>query len=164
MARLLYIVRHAWAGEYGDPRWPDDRLRPLTDEGRERFACVAKKLVKKHGFAPELIATSPLVRCRQTADLLLERLKQPLPLVELAALEPGSDLDALVAWTNAQEQTAVAWVGHAPDVLELTAALTGAAELEKFPKGATAAIEFDDAVTLGEGRLLWLLTAKKLGC
>ena len=41
----LYIIRHAWAAESDDSRWPDDGMRPLTAEGKERFARVAKKLV-----------------------------------------------------------------------------------------------------------------------
>ena len=76
---ILYVIRHAWAGHYGDPAWPDDSQRPLTDEGRQRFARVVAELVKR-GFAPQRIATSPLVRCRQTA--LVERL--PVPSHQLA--------------------------------------------------------------------------------
>ncbi len=67
----LYIVRHAWAGEHGDPRYPDDRLRPLTEEGSRRFATVVKKLVDR-GFRPRLVATSPLLRCLQTAEIVAE--------------------------------------------------------------------------------------------
>ena len=63
----LYIVRHAWAEEQDDDRWPDDRQRPLTAEGRKRFSRVAKALDHR-GIAPQLIVTSPLMRCRQTAE------------------------------------------------------------------------------------------------
>ncbi len=48
---LLYIVRHAYAGQHGDPRYPDDALRPVTKRGRKQFARVVKKLAKR-GFAP----------------------------------------------------------------------------------------------------------------
>ena len=37
---FLYIARHAWAGESGDPRWPDDSLRPLTPEGIEKIDMI----------------------------------------------------------------------------------------------------------------------------
>ena len=37
---FIYIVRHAWAYEHGDPRWPDDSKRPLEDDGAVRFAQV----------------------------------------------------------------------------------------------------------------------------
>ena len=65
----LFIVRHAWAEPLGDPAWPSDAQRPLTAEGRKRFARMAEILVSR-GVAPDLIATSPLVRCVQTAEIL----------------------------------------------------------------------------------------------
>ena len=64
----LYIVRHAIAAERGDD-WPDDDKRPLTEKGVVRF---------KDGLAGlnwldvglDEIFSSPLVRAKQTADLL----------------------------------------------------------------------------------------------
>ncbi len=49
----LYIVRHAWAGHFGDPQWPDDAQRPLTEEGKQRFARLVEKLAARD-FAPSL--------------------------------------------------------------------------------------------------------------
>ncbi len=72
------------------------------------------------GFEPTQIATSPLIRCRQTADLILARRGDEAKLVELEALRPGSDLDQLLTWSNKQPDEELAWVGHAPDVGDLT--------------------------------------------
>ena len=66
---FLFIARHAWAGEHGDPRWPDDSLRELTPDGIQRYTKVVKALADR-GFNPERIATSPYTRCRQTADII----------------------------------------------------------------------------------------------
>ena len=55
---FLYIARHAWAGERGDPRWPDDSLRELTPEGITRYMQVVKALAAC-GLAPQRIATAP---------------------------------------------------------------------------------------------------------
>jgi phosphohistidine phosphatase len=162
----LYIIRHAWAGQYGDPQWPDDSLRPLTAEGRKRFARLVEKLAERD-FGPRIVATSPLVRCRQTADLVAAGVPGKPPVVELAELEPGSDLDGLLEWTAAQAQQhdRVAWVGHAPDVDRLAAALVGEGDsLIHFAKGAVAAIRFDEETAAGRGELRWLITAKLLGC
>lgn len=159
---LLYLVRHAFAGQHGDPRYPDDALRPLTKKGRKRFNRVVKRLARR-GFAPTLVATSPLVRCRQTADVICDRQWTAPEVVELDALKPGSELDALVNWTNEQGAEEVAWVGHAPDVDELAATLLGGpAGALVFAKGAIAAIEFDDHLVVGQGRLRWLVTPKVL--
>lgn len=162
----LYIIRHAWAGHYGDPQWPDDGQRPLTDEGQARFAEVVARLVER-GFAPQLIATSPLVRCRQTARIAAEGLPDDPQVVELDELMPGSDLEALLRWTAKQagEYDRIAWVGHAPDVGRLTAELIGEPDgWIRFAKGAVAAIRFEESPEPGQGELRWLVTAKLLGC
>ena len=162
----LYIIRHAWAEERDADRWPDDDLRPLSKEGKKRFAKVVAGLAER-GVAPSLLATSPLVRCRQTADLLAEKLPGGPPVVELSALEPGSDLESLLEWTAAQtgDHDQVGWVGHAPDVDRLTAALIGEGDsLIHFAKGATAAVRFEGPPAVGQGGLRWLATAKVLGC
>ena len=82
---LLYIVRHAWAEERDDSIWPGDLERPLTDKGKKRFAQVVKKLVEAE-FAPAVIATSPLARCRQTAELIREHVAGKPKIVPLDAL------------------------------------------------------------------------------
>jgi phosphohistidine phosphatase len=160
---LLYIARHAWASERGDPRWPDDSLRPLTPEGSERYSAMVK-LLGERGFAPGRIATSPYTRCRQTAEIVARGLRPAPPIDELAALEPGSDLEALIEWTNAQDGADVCWVGHSPDVEGLAAALIGdGGSNVRFAKGAVAAIEFDGQIGEDAGELRWLVTAKVLG-
>lgn len=160
---LLYVIRHAWAEERDDRRWSDDALRPLTLDGQKRFAKMLKRLVDA-GFAPTVIATSPLVRCRQTAQLTVESLSGKPKVVPLDCLSPGSDLTALIQWTTKQGETDLAWVGHAPDVSHLAARLIGSGESEiRFAKGAVAAIRFDDPIQAGGGELQWLATAKLLG-
>ncbi len=157
---LLYIVRHAYAGQHGDPRYADDAFRPLTTKGRKRFRRLVKKLARRD-FAPTLVATSPLVRCRQTAEVICDRVSPPPELVELDSLKPESQLDALVAWTNEQGSEAVVWVGHAPDVDQLAAMLVGAQDgAIVFAKGAIAALEFDDQVAIGQGQLRWMVFPK----
>jgi phosphohistidine phosphatase len=162
----LYIIRHAWAEDRDEEQWADDALRPLTCKGQERFADMVKKLVKRE-FAPEIIATSSMVRCRQTADLIAERVKGKPEVVELQELLPDSNLDGLLAWTAQQVEghEAIAWVGHAPDVGRLAAALIGTGDVWiDFAKGAVAAIRFETELKRGGGELRWLVTAKLLGC
>ncbi len=160
---FVFIARHAWAGERGDPRWPDDSLRELTAEGIERYAKVVKTLADR-GLGPARIATSPYTRCRQTAEIIAKHVAGKPTIEELAALEPGSDIDALIEWSNAQAGPDVCWVGHSPDVEDLAAELVsdGGARI-RFAKGAIAAVFFDDEVAVGAGELHWLATAKMLG-
>jgi phosphohistidine phosphatase len=161
---FIYIARHAWAGERGDPRWPDDSLRELTPEGVERYTKVVKLLADR-GFEPQKIATSPYTRCRQTADIIAKYVPGGASIEELAALEPGSDLEPLLEWSNEQGGDDVCWVGHSPDVEQLAAELVGDGTSRiRFAKGAVAAISFDgDTANAGGGELYWLATAKSLG-
>ena len=159
---FLYIARHAWAGERGDPRWPDDSLRELTPEGIERYTKVVKHLATC-GFEPERIATSPYVRCRQTAEIIAKYVTGKPKIDELEALEPGSEIEPLIEWSRAQGDANTCWCGHSPDVESLTAEMIGATANIRFAKGAIAAIEFGDEVAAGAGQLNWLATAKLLG-
>lgn len=161
---LVYLVRHAWAGHSGDPLYPDDSQRPLTIEGRKRFRRVVAKLAKR-GVAPARLATSPLVRCKQTAELLVEGLDAPPSLTVLDALEPGARFEDVLPWLQHQtDVAAVGLVGHAPDVgLMLGTMIGGSDAMIDFAKGAVACIEFGDRLAAGCGALRWLVTAKMLG-
>ncbi len=172
---ILYIVRHAWAGHFGDPEWPDDFQRPLSRDGAERFAAFVEKLAGR-GFAPQLVATSPLVRCAQTAELIVKGVEKAekagdrrhrIELVQLEALMPGGDADELIAWTakRARRFQQIAWVGHEPCVGRLAAAMIGdSGGRIRFAKGAVAAVQFTAKLRSGGGELRWLATAKMLGC
>ena len=160
---LLYIIRHAWAEERDERRYPDDNLRPLTGEGGKRFRKLVRGLADR-GFMPGEIATSPLLRCRQTAEAIAELVPSRPRVTVVDALAPGSNLDVLLEWTSLRTPSDVAWVGHAPDVSHLTAALIGdALAAIRFGKGAVAAVEFDRPPATGQGELKWLATAKMLG-
>lgn len=162
----LYIIRHAWAGQYGDHQWPDDSERPLTDKGRKRFAGMVN-ILSQRGMEPSLIATSPMVRCRQTAEILAEGLIDQPEIIQREELLPHGDLQSLLGWTaqQAEDHPQIAWVGHAPDVELITAALIGQPNASiRFAKGAVAAVRFDGLIEIGGGELRWLITAKQLDC
>jgi len=162
----LFIIRHAWAEPADDPTWPTDAERPLSEKGRKRFARMAEILVSC-GVGPEVIATSPLVRCVQTAELLARAVGRGSQVVVCEDLRPGGDPAGLFRWTgeNCRQHEQVAWVGHAPDVDHLTAAMIGPGGGQiHFAKGAVAAVQFEDAIRPAAGELRWLATAKVLGC
>ncbi len=162
----LYIVRHAWAAERDAARWPNDDDRPLTEEGRQRFAKFVGRLAEAE-FAPKLIASSPLVRCAQTAEIIRKQVSGEPPLVFREELRPGGQWERLLSWTaeQARRYESIAWVGHAPDVTLLAAMLIGDGDANvRFAKGAAAAIRFDGPIEPGQGELRWLVSAKLLGC
>jgi len=165
MSINLYIIRHAWAEARG-PQWDaDDSRRPLTEEGRRRWLQVACQLTET-GVRPSIVATSPYVRCRQTAEIFVKAVGHGCKLVDLEALEPGGRLDAAIEWTATQARqgaTEIAWVGHSPDVEFQLAALIGGDAALRFAKGASALVRFDFEIARGLGELQWLVTAKILG-
>jgi phosphohistidine phosphatase len=159
----LYIARHAWAGHFGDPGWPDDSLRELTPEGIERYERVVERLAER-GVAPQRIATSPYARCVQTAEILASGLANQPPVEEVEALAPGSELQELLAWSDLHAPDDIAWVGHNPDVERLVGLLIAdRGAWVRFAKGSIAAIRFEENVRRGEGVLEWHATAKLLG-
>lgn len=151
----LYVIRHAVAED--EPPDGDDGSRRLTKKGRRKFARLVHRL-REAGMEIDLIATSPLVRARQTAEILAESL-EPRPRVEVVeSLGPGADWEAVVAWTIRQDAASVAWVGHAPCVGRLVALTIGDGSAGiRMQKGAMAAIRLDDGP--GQpGELEWLAT------
>jgi phosphohistidine phosphatase SixA len=153
----LYVVRHGAAGRSGDPRYPDDLLRPLTRRGERRFRRLARRLAE-HGVASTLIVTSPVLRCRQTAQALAAEMPGEPRLLERDELAPKGPWQDLVAWTNGQDQAEVAWVGHSSDVkrilAELIGAIDGGVTLEM---GAIAAVRFAEGIAVGQGELCWIV-------
>lgn len=110
----LYLIRHGIAGQHGD--YATDRERPLTEEGKHKTRQVADRL-SSLDLKFDLILTSPLVRAKQTADILQE-VGLSKRLEEAAYLAPGGDLQAWLNWLEDWKESAksLALVGHEPDL------------------------------------------------
>jgi len=157
----VVLIRHARAEER--VLFKRDRSRALTQDGRRRMRKAARGL---HALLPGLtqIATSPLLRARQTAEIVAA-VYTGIDTVSLPALSPGALPRAVLAWLRTQPQDALlALVGHEPDLGRLASwLLTGRpAGFVQFKKGAAALIEFVDVPAAGKGTLAWLLTAAQL--
>ena len=140
----IYIVRHAIAAERGDA-YPDDAVRPLTPDGIDRFRQVAKGLAWLD-VRVDRILTSPLVRARQTADILADELPGKPQVIETDALVPGATFDELrTHLADFSRCSSVALVGHEPGVGELAARLLGMRHPLAFKKGGVCRIRYRDA-------------------
>jgi phosphohistidine phosphatase len=158
----LYLVRHAVAAERG-PKYPDDRLRPLTPAGTKKFAASIPGLMELD-VVIDFVLTSPLVRARDTAILLAAGLKPKPAVSEVEALAPGGRSQAITEAikTQSKKYRRLALVGHEPDLGELAARLLGARGSIEFKKGGICLIETDGATPAGPGTLRWMLTPKAL--
>lgn len=159
----IYLVRHAIAAERG-PAYPDDRLRPLTPAGMARFKETVAGL-RELDITLDLIVTSPLVRTRQTAELLAAGLPDKPPIEELEALAPGGRtavvVDAIAKYAR-RRQRRLAFVGHQPDLGDLGCRLLSARGTIELKKGGVAFIELDGATPGGPGTLHWMLPPRVL--
>ncbi len=157
----LYLVRHAIAAERGEA-FPDDATRPLTPKGVERFREVVKALADLDVEIDQVL-TSPLVRARQTADILAEILPGGARVIETDTLSPGSAfrsvLDMLAAYSR---HHSLALVGHEPGLGELAGRLLGTRNPLPFKKGAICRIDVDALPPAGPSRLVWFAPPKML--
>jgi phosphohistidine phosphatase len=127
---LLFLVRHA----HSDPGEPDG-LRPLSARGRAEAQALAAQL-GAHPTPPRLVVTSPLVRARETAQVLAKGVDADLRVDE--RLAPGATSEALREVLVGADGP-VAAVAHQPDCSEIALALTGSDP--GFPPAGVAELE-----------------------
>jgi len=155
----LYIVRHAIAVDRGSPAFPWDDDRPLTPEGMHKFRLAARGL-NRLDVQLDRILSSPLIRARQTAEILRDAISPDLEIEHTPHLKPSSEFADSLASVAALDAKAVAVVGHEPHLSGFASYLLagpgGSASL-MFRKGAVAFIHFPEDVGPGLGILEWLL-------
>lgn len=116
----------------------------------------------------DLVATSPLVRAAQTAELLA-RAYAGVEVTTVDALASGGSRKAVVSWLASRPRDErIAIVGHEPDLGELVAWLvTGrVAPALAMRKGGACLLEITGAPDRGTAGLKWFLPPsllRKLG-
>lgn len=110
-------MRHGRAGDA-----PTDAERRLTGHGGEEVARVARSL-RTQGFAQAAIVSSPLVRGRETADILARELGTAEVITD-PRMAAGASPEALLAIIQGRgDQPALVLVGHMPEMGVLSARL-----------------------------------------
>jgi phosphohistidine phosphatase len=127
---MLLLVRHAEAAS-GTP----DELRPLTPEGRAQARSLGERL-RAEGVDASVVLTSPLLRARETGELLARALGADSAVDE--RLAPGATAERVAEAAVERGGTVIA-VGHQPDCSRVVAALTGQPEPD-FPPASSVAI------------------------
>jgi phosphohistidine phosphatase len=159
----LLLVRHAIAFVRDRLRWPDDALRPLTPRGLLRMRRAAAVL-RRLDIPPARVLASPLVRARQTAELLASEARWPEAAL-LNALAPGKSVRPLFRLLAAHKVESLAVVGHEPELGHLLAYCvcgeSGTVQVE-FRKGGIACVVFGGAMRPGAGQLRWIVPPRML--
>jgi len=156
---ILYFLRHGPAGDR--ETWQgSDFDRPLTPDGRKRIAREAQSL-RELKLVLDVIVTSPLVRARQTAEIVAKELRLHDALVEDERVDTEFSLERLARLLDDHHDVdAIMLVGHEPSMSEVISLLIGGADLD-LKKGSVAAVDVRGGSPL-TGRLIWLASPKLL--
>ena len=166
----LYLMRHGIAADLGEGGIINDADRPLTPEGRARMKQSAAGL-RELGTKFNVILTSPLLRCRQTAEAVAEVLDLQHRVKIIDSLAPGKAFATgegghaeIFLELGAFQFEKALLVGHMPDLSELASfLLAGNRNLNiEFKKGSLCAIEVTSLPPRGPGLLRYLLVPKQM--
>lgn len=160
----LLIIRHGPAGDSAawEAEGRDDSQRPLTPDGKKQMRRAAAGLAT---LVPsiDVLATSPLARAVQSAEIVADEYHTDLVTVDV--LVPDRDPGETVEWLRELEaEETVALVGHEPHLGTLIGyLLTGKrSSFIDFKKAGASLLELPDPPRAGGGTLEWLLTPRVL--
>ncbi len=161
----LLIIRHGIAEDkevWARTGHSDDE-RPLTDEGRRKMTLNAKG-IQRAIDSIDLLVTSPLVRARQTAQLVADAFKATR-IETTKSLVPDAPVREFVEWLERHaDMDVIAAVGHEPHLGILATWLMTDIEDSRvdLKKGAACLLEFDGKPESGNGRLCWSIAPSQL--
>ena len=161
----LYLLRHGLARERGDPRYPDDRLRPLVPEGIRKMRRIAAGM-RALELEFDVWLSSPYVRARQTAEIVAAayRARKKLQLVDELAPEGSARKLLRLLQRDYAGMENILLVGHEPFLSELMGlCLAGLTDLPLgLKKGGLGLLSVEKWVNGPCARLEWLLTPRQL--
>jgi len=154
----LYLIRHADAIALGDRGISEDEERPLSEKGTQQARALGA-LLKRKSFTFDRVISSPLVRARQTAELLMKSSGLEGGILFTDTLCPDARPKKLSRYLMKTNGERVALVGHLPHLGEFASWVVGdrRAQIE-FAKGGMALISTGDSPIKGNGVLHWLIT------
>lgn len=154
----LYLMRHGIARDVGEQGITTDADRSLTGEGRRKVSLIAQGLLAL-GVGPARFVSSPLLRARQTAEIVARQLGDEPEVEIVPSLAPGGDVEEFLQWLRDESADSVLAVGHMPDLAVWTGRLLfGEARGPfNFKKGGVACLACEGAPRAGHFVLEWLM-------
>ncbi|HEV2696179.1 MAG TPA: phosphohistidine phosphatase SixA [Verrucomicrobiae bacterium] len=164
----LFILRHGIAsdpGEDGLPKKLPDAERPLSTKGKQRLGDVTWAM-RKMELKFDAILSSPLLRARQTAQIVNEALGSKHKIVLCDHLAPEGSPKALIEQVNGLPAPVknVLLAGHEPYLSRFIALLTTGNTMASIElrKGGLARLEVEDLRYARCATFRWLLTPKQM--
>jgi phosphohistidine phosphatase len=160
----LYLIRHADAIAVSERGITEDEHRPLSEKGENQAQAIAQGLWRR-GILFDKLVTSPLLRAKQTAEVMLKHGPQPGPeLLVTEALAPDAKTRQLAKFLRKQGGAIVGLVGHLPHIAEWAAWIIGGKKAQiDIAKAGVACIVCAESPRKGTGVLQWLVTPEWLG-
>ena len=168
----LYFLRHGIAVDPSAQGFAKDAERPLMPKGRRCLRQIAEAMgALKISF--DVVLSSPYVRAKQTAEIVVKTLKRRKKLRFSDELTPGGNPKSLIQQLNdlRPKPKNILLVGHEPYLSKLIALLTaGNTNMEiDLKKGSLCKLETDSLryarcatfVCLLAPRHLALMTGKR---
>jgi phosphohistidine phosphatase len=160
----IYLLRHGIAAPLNEENRFNDARRALTPDGlaKMREACLG---LKRLGVTFDLVASSPLVRAKQTAEIVVGTLRIGEPIQEWDELTPDGSIGGVMRQLQKYEKRASPLlVGHQPFMGLLACFLIfGSNKISlDFKKGGICCIRVDEVPPQFAGELVWMLPPKIL--
>jgi len=160
----LYVMRHGKAAEPDPKLYPSDDQRPLTEAGRRDLEQIAAamKLMK---LEINLILSSPLVRARQTAEIVAKTLGITKKLLYSDSLAQNEVKPVIEEIKRAYKgETSLLLVGHEPQLSELVSTLlTGGPDMVlNFKKGGLIKLQIKRIGLNRCANLEWLMAPRQM--
>jgi len=158
----LFILRHGEAGR-SSATSRDDSKRTLTVEGEKEIKDISKG-IKGLGIEFDYIFTSPILRAKQTAELVSKIVVTKNQIKEIDELKPeGNKLQLYNKLSNLKQDSSVLIVGHEPYLSELIGeAISSVGCRIDLKKAGLARIRVINSLPKLKGELRWLFTPKHL--
>jgi len=154
----LYLIRHGDAEPISPAK--SDNKRELTSKGKESIRKAAegwKKIIK----SIDVIASSPLLRAVQTAEIVAAVLNYKEKIITDKRINSGCKLEDLIDFVRSFDEDDIAIIGHEPDMSRhLSALVSSSGMYAEFKKGSIAKIKFEGKVKASRGTLEFLIISE----
>ncbi len=155
---ILFLLRHGDA----QSQPADDASRPLSPLGRQQAAVAGRTLARLNSI-PALVLASPLLRARQTAEIVMNEL-HIAGLETTEYLSPTTDPRQLLEELNGRAPVSALLVGHLPS-LQTAASLIVSGTRDaglRVATGTLLGVETPERVSYGSGVLQWLFSYEQM--
>jgi phosphohistidine phosphatase len=159
----LYLLRHGKA-ERTAPNGGSEDERPLTGRGKSEMQEIAS-WIRSQGCVIDCIATSPLIRAKDTAAIIAEVYPDAKGPEQWEELAPGMEFDRLMDRIREQDSIpSLLLLGHEPSMSAcISRIISGSGHVRiELKKGGLAKIVNFFPSAQPSGDLIWLLSPRHM--